>query len=94
MRTRICSLAGLGMLLATATALPVQAGDSPLLATLKPQQGKTVTLVLDSGTELTGKLAEVDAERVRLAELSGKEFFDAVVDLDQVQAVIFRARGN
>lgn len=59
---------------------------------LKAQQGKRVTLVLGSGTELTGKLTAVDDDTATLSELSGKEFFDAVVDLDEVEAVVYRVR--
>lgn len=79
-----------GMLLALSGA--ALAGDEAVHAALKAQQGKRATVVLASGTELTGKVAELSQDSVRLAELSGKEFFDAVIDLDQVEAVIYRAR--
>jgi hypothetical protein len=81
-------MAGVLVSLSTATF----AGDQALHAALKAQQGKRATVVLTSGTELTGKVSELTQDSVKLAELSGKEFFDAVVDLDQVQAVVFRAR--
>lgn len=70
------------------------AGDSSAVhAALKAQQGKRATVVLATGgTELTGKVAELTQDSVKLAELTGKEFFDAVVDLDHVQAVVYRAR--
>lgn len=70
----------------------VQAGDEAVYEALKARQGKSATVVLASGTELTGKVTSLTQDGVRLSELSGKEFFDAVVDLDQVQAVVFRAR--
>lgn len=54
-------------------------------------QGKPVTLVLHS-TGITGTIARVDEDSVNLTQLVGKEFFDAVVDLDQVQAVVFRVK--
>lgn len=68
------------------------AGDKAMHAALKAQQGKRATVVLASGNELTGKVVDLSQNSVRLSELSGKEFFDAVIDLDQVQAVIHRAR--
>lgn len=70
----------------------VQASDEAVYEALKARQGKSATVVLTSGTELTGKVSSLTQDGVRLSELSGKEFFDAVVDLDQVQAVVFRAR--
>jgi len=36
----------------------------------------------------------VGSHVAHLTELGGREFFDAVVSLDQVQAVIVRARGR
>lgn len=72
--------------------LPAQAGDEAVFEALKAQQGKRATVVLTSGTELTGKVASLSQDSVKLAELSGKEFFDAVIDLDHVQAVVYRTR--
>ena len=74
------------------SASAAQAGDSAVYEALKVQQGKRATVVLTSGTELSGKVASLSQDSVKLAELSGKEFFDAVIDLDHVQAVIYRAR--
>lgn len=68
------------------------AGDEAVHAALKAQQGKRATVVLVSGTELSGKVADLTQDSVKLSELTGKEFYDAVVDLDQVQAVVYRAR--
>lgn len=69
-------------------------GAPTVEAALAAQQGKRVTLRLESGEELTGVLAEVGDKAVRLAELSGKEFFDAVVRVEDISAVIYRAKGN
>lgn len=52
--------------------------------------GKRVKLKLNSGQELEGKVVEVSAEVVNIAELTGMEFFSATVGLDQVAAVIVR----
>ncbi len=82
----------LGVLLATAVSSSAIAGDKALSKALKEREGRSATLILESGTELTGKVVEVSEGSVRLGELSGKEFYDAVIDLDHVQAVVFRAR--
>jgi hypothetical protein len=75
-----------------ATSLTAIAKDEVMAGVLKDRSGKNVTLVLVSGTELTGKVDNVGNNTVRLTELSGKDYFDAVVDLDDVSAVVFRAR--
>lgn len=67
------------------------ADDDSLRNALQERQGKPVTLVLH-GSEMTGTIVRVDADSVKLTQLVGKEFFDAVVDLDQVQAVVFRVK--
>lgn len=74
------------------TAFAASAHDEALAKTLKEREGKLTTVVLASGSELSGKVASVGNGSVKLTELSGKEFFDAVIDLDHVQAVVFRAR--
>jgi hypothetical protein len=80
----------LGMSFAIA---PAWAADAVMQA-LKDRQGKSATVVLQSGAELTGTVASVDKDSVRLSGLSGKEFFDAVIDLSKVQAVLYRARAE
>lgn len=70
----------------------VSAGDSALAKALKDREGKIATVLLTSGTELTGKVSNVSDDSVKLSELAGKEFFDAVIDMDDVQAVVVRAR--
>ena len=75
-----------------ATSLSAFAKDDVMAGVLKDRSGKNVTVVLRGGTELTGKIESVGDNTLRLSGLSGKEFFDAVVDLDDVSAVIFRAR--
>lgn len=78
--------------LAMAAAFPLWADHDALHKALKEREGKTATVILASGAELTGTVAKVDEDSVRLSSLSGKEFFDAVIALDKVQAVQFRAR--
>lgn len=56
------------------------------------QKGKRVTLRLRSGQELTGVLRASTDRLVVLGELSGREFFDAVIPLEAVEAVIVRTK--
>ncbi len=75
-----------------ASSLSAMAKDEVMANVLKEREGKNVTVVLMSGTEITGKVSNVGNNTARLSEISGKEYFDAVIDLDDVSAVIFRAR--
>jgi len=56
------------------------------------QKGKRVTVRTRSGQELTGLVREVTPRFVQLGALSGRDFFDAVVALDSVEAVIVRTK--
>lgn len=54
--------------------------------------GKRVKIKLLSGQDLDGKVAKVGTQAVLLSELSGMEFFDATLRLDQVAAVVVKVR--
>jgi hypothetical protein len=57
---------------------------------LSAQKGKRVTIKLKAGDDLTGIVGEVNQEIVQLRELTGKEYYDAVVVLQGIEAVIIR----
>ena len=59
---------------------------------LELQVGKRVKVKLESGHDLEGKVAKVGSQAVQLVELTGMEFFDATVKLDEIAAVIVRVR--
>jgi len=59
---------------------------------LEGQKGKTVTIRLNSGEDLTGKVRSVGEELLHLGELAGKEYYDALVDLDKISAMIVRVK--
>jgi hypothetical protein len=61
-----------------------------ILQTLQGQSGKRVKVKLASGQDLEGQVEKVGANAVVLSQLSGMEFYDATVRLDQVAAVIVR----
>ena len=83
-----CSLAA-----AQDSKLDVKAGDS-MKSLLERHASKRVTVVLTTGTELSGVVTIVGDQVVHLSELSGREFFDAVVGLDRINAVLVRVRGR
>jgi hypothetical protein len=76
---------------AFAAEIEVKAGDS-VGSIVAAQSGKSVTLRLAGGEELTGKVRTVTETLVHLNSLVGREFFDAVVPIKDVQAVIIRTK--
>jgi hypothetical protein len=58
--------------------------------TIEAHAGKRVKLKLLSGQDVEGVVAKVGSTAVSLTELTGMEFFDATVRIDQVAAVIVR----
>lgn len=57
---------------------------------LDQQVGKRVKLKLISGQELEGNVSRVGRSAVYLTELTGMEFYDATVKVDQIAAIIVR----
>jgi hypothetical protein len=68
--------------------------DTTVKRALETFSGKAVTLRLDSGDELSGKVAQVGDFAVHLSALTEREFYDAVISLDRIEAVIFRTRNR
>lgn len=64
----------------------------PFISNLEALKGKSVSLMLASGLTLSGKLKDVSSHQVHLEKIAGKEFYDALVLLDSIQAVECRAR--
>jgi hypothetical protein len=76
---------------AVAAELEVKAADS-VESVLAAQKGKRVTLKTRSGQEITGTVKFISGRLVQLNQVAGKEFFDAVVPLDAVEAVLVRTK--
>jgi hypothetical protein len=68
--------------------------DDTVATVLTRQVGQRVELRMNSGEKLAGKVEAVGAKTVHLSSLTGQEFFDAVVALDKVSAVIIRTGGK
>jgi len=92
MRRLLAALAlALAVLPALAQEMTVSAGDS-MESVLAARKGKAVTLRLSGGQELTGVMREATARLVVLGGLAGREFFDAAVPLEKVEAVLVRTK--
>lgn len=76
---------------ASGAELRVGASDT-VQSVLAAQKGARVTVRVRSGQDLTGVVREVNARVVQLGAVSGKEYFDAVVPLEAVDAVLVRTK--
>lgn len=61
---------------------------------LEKFSGERVTVSLIGGGELQGVVSKVGTTTLYITELTGKEFFDAVVRLDHVSAVTVKMRNK
>jgi hypothetical protein len=67
----------------------VSASMADNLRTLK---GRTVNITLDSGKSMTGILKDVGNTLIHLEKLAGKEHFDALISIDEINSVDTRFR--
>ncbi len=56
--------------------------------------GERITVSLTGGGELQGVVSKVGETTLYLTELTGREFFDAVVRLDHISAVVVKMRNK
>jgi hypothetical protein len=54
--------------------------------------GKRVSLVISTGESVEGTIEKIGDHFVLISKLSGKDFYDALVRIDEVKAVVYRAR--
>jgi hypothetical protein len=77
--------------LSGAEGVSVEANDG-IDTFLKKHTGQVVEIRLKSGEKIAGKVALVGDKVLHLSQLTGQDFFDAVIDVKDVSAVIVRAR--
>ena len=85
-------IAALAMLTAPTFAedKPVFSKNDSMFSLLTRQTGQSVQLVLNSGEKFGGKVADIGGGFVYLTALTGQEFYDAVIKLDDISAVVVR----
>jgi hypothetical protein len=76
-----------------AQAVSVAPSDTPQ-SFIAAQKGKRITVRLRSGQELSGLVRDASGQLLVLGEVAGREFFDAVVPMTSVEAVLVRTRGQ
>jgi hypothetical protein len=82
--------------LAQAKVVPVEGVgynvNASMKDNLKSLTGKSVYVTLDSGKTLTGTVKEVGEHLVHLEKLEGKEYFDALIVIQHINAIDTRFR--
>ena len=68
--------------------------DDTVKSVLSRQVGQTVELRLKNGEKIAGKVEMVGKDLVQLTQLTGAEFYEAVVVMDDVAAVVARAKAK
>jgi hypothetical protein len=61
---------------------------------LKSLGGKRVSVTLNSGKVFTGIVKEVGSHMLHLEKLEGKEYFDALILIQDISAIDARFRGD
>ncbi len=68
--------------------------DDGLKEILTGYVGKRVAIRLDGGEELEGIVSNVGDHLVHISKLSKRDFYDALVRIERINAVIIRVRSN
>jgi len=79
--------------LSAQTKIELQPNDT-ITSILQKNTGLTVELRLKSGEKIGGKVEKIGDKLVYLSQLTGAEFFDAVVDIADVSAVVVRMKSK
>lgn len=61
---------------------------------LLENHGKRVIMHLESGEAIEGTVTTVGDIVVHLAKVAGRDFYDAVVRMDRISAVVFKVRSK
>lgn len=98
MKRKIFPLLVMALLFVFLAANP-QAEEKKIKATmttikdnLQLHLGKRVELILESGQKISGTVARIGDHVVHIEKITGKEFYDAVLKIGTIDAVVFRAR--
>ena len=76
-------------LFAEDTKFDINAGIREIL---KDQVGKRVSIRLDAGEDLEGTVLKVGDQLVQISKLSRRDFYDALVRIDRINAIIIKVR--
>ncbi len=75
------------------TKIDLQSSDT-MQTILEKQIGQTVEFRMRSGEKIGGKIEKLNDKLVHLSALTGADYFDGVVALDSIAAVVVRAKSK
>ena len=75
------------------TKIDLQSSDT-MQTILEKQVGQTVEFRMKSGEKIGGKIEKLNDKLVHLSALTGADYFDGVVALDSIAAVVVRAKAK
>jgi hypothetical protein len=75
------------------TKIELQPSDT-VQTILEKQVGQTVELRMKSGEKIGGKLEKLNDKIAHLSALTGADYFDGVVVIDSIAAVVVRAKAK
>lgn len=65
---------------------------APIRELLLSHVGKRVAIRLNGDSDIEGTVTAVGADTVHISKLSGKDFYDAVISIGKINAVMYKAR--
>ena len=68
--------------------------NATILSVLQGNTGKNVELRMQCGEKIGGKVEQVNDNVVLLSRLTGAEYFDGVVNVKDISAVVTRSAGK
>jgi hypothetical protein len=74
-------------------SVELQSNDT-MQTVLQRQVGQPVELRMKSGEKVGGKLEKLNEKVVHLTQLTGAEYFEAVVAIDDIAAVVVRTKAK
>lgn len=72
----------------------VLSGNTWIKDNLAKAVNTRITLRLIAGEEITGTVVAVGDDAVHLTSITGRDFYDAVISLEMISAVIVNVRGQ
>lgn len=86
-----CLLAAPAMVLSAESGYAMKS-EATIKTVLLENVNKKVIVRLETGESLEGNVSKVGDTLVQITRITGREFFDAVVRIDKINAVVFRVK--
>ena len=65
-----------------------------IINVLKNHIGENVYIHTEGGKEINGKLQFIGAKVIQVSRVAGRDYYDAVIDIDHIETAMIRVRGK